>query len=124
LKLSATETVVPVKLVSAASGDWLAWSPDSKNVQWTTGENFYEQSLENIFKQLAKDEKAPEPKATKIGFEFETAKPHGLVALTNARLITMKGDEVIERGSILIEDNRIKAVGANIQIPAGAQKID
>jgi imidazolonepropionase-like amidohydrolase/Tol biopolymer transport system component len=124
LKLSASETVVPVKLVSAASGDWLAWSADSKSVQWTTGENFYEQSLENIFKPLAKDEKAPEPKAMKIGFEFETAKPRGLVALTNARIITMKGDEVIERGSILIEDNRIKAVGANIQIPANAQKLD
>jgi imidazolonepropionase-like amidohydrolase/Tol biopolymer transport system component len=124
LKLSASETVVPVKQVSAASGDWLAWSADSKSVQWTTGENFYEQSLENIFRQLAKDEKAPEPKVTKIGFAFETAKPRGLVALTNARIITMKGDEVIERGSILIEDNRIKAVGANIQIPANAQKLD
>ncbi|HKP71381.1 MAG TPA: amidohydrolase family protein, partial [Pyrinomonadaceae bacterium] len=32
--------------------------------------------------------------------------------------------EVIERGSILIEDNRIKAVGARISIPADARKID
>jgi imidazolonepropionase-like amidohydrolase/Tol biopolymer transport system component len=124
LKLSASETVVPVKLVSAASGDWLAWSADSKRVQWTSGENFYEQSLENLFRQLAKDEKVPEARATRIGFEFETAKPRGLVALTNARIITMKGDEVIERGSLLIENNRIQAVGANLQIPANAQKID
>ena len=124
LRLSATETIVPVKLVSANSGDWLAWSPESKSVQWTLGENFYEQSLDNIFKQLGKDEKAPEPTTTKIGFEFETAKPKGLVALTNARIITMKGDEVIEKGSILIEDNRIKAIGANIAIPANARRID
>jgi imidazolonepropionase-like amidohydrolase/Tol biopolymer transport system component len=124
LKLSATETIVPVKTISAKSGDWLAWSRDSKLVAWTLGEDFYEQSLENVFKHLAKDEKAPEPKAIRIGFEYETAKPRGLIALTNARIITMKGDEVLERGSILIEDNRIKAVGAKIDIPPNARKID
>jgi imidazolonepropionase-like amidohydrolase/Tol biopolymer transport system component len=124
LKIGATETIVPVKNISMASGDWLAWSADSKSVQWTLGENFYEQTLDNVFKQLAKDERAVEPRATKIGFEFETARPRGLVALTNARIITMKGDEVIERGSILIEGNRIKAVGASVDIPASARKID
>ena len=36
----------------------------------------------------------------------------------------MKGDEVIERGSILIEDNRIRAVGAGVDIPAAARRID
>ncbi|MGH9902949.1 MAG: amidohydrolase family protein, partial [Pyrinomonadaceae bacterium] len=91
---------------------------------WTLGENFYEQTLDNIFKQLVKDEKAPEPAVTKIGFEFDTARPRGLVALTNARVITMRGDEVIEKGSVLVEDNRVRAVGAKIQIPAGARRID
>jgi imidazolonepropionase-like amidohydrolase/Tol biopolymer transport system component len=124
VKLGATESIVPVKTVSTASGDWLGWSADSKTVQWTLGENFYEQSLDNIFKQVAKDEKAPEPVATRIGFEFETARPRWKVALTNARIITMRGDEVIEKGTILIEGNRIKAVGARIDIPPTAQTID
>ena len=124
LKVGATETIVPVKSVSQSSGDWLAWSPDSKSVQWTLGENFYEQTLENVLKPLAKDQRPPEPRATKIGFEFDTARPRGMVALTNARIITMKGDEVIERGAILIEDNRIRAVGAGVEIPAAARRID
>ena len=124
LRLSATETGVPVTLVSAQSGDWLAWSRDSKTVQWTLGENLHEQTLDNLFKPLAKDEKAPAPVQTRIGFEFETAKPRGLVALTNARIITMKGDEVIERGTILIENNRIRAVGASLTVPANARRID
>jgi imidazolonepropionase-like amidohydrolase/Tol biopolymer transport system component len=124
LKLSAAETIVPVKPISEQSGDWLAWSRDSKSVQWTMGENFYEQSVANILAQLAKDGKAPEARASKIGFEFETARPRGLVALTNARIITMKGDEVIERGSILIEDNRVKAIGARVDIPTNARRID
>ncbi len=124
VKLSSTETNVPVKPISPQAGNWLAWSPDSKSVQWTLGENFYEQSLDNLFKQLAKDEKPPAPRQTVIGFDFETARPRGLVALTNARIITLRGDEVIEKGSILIEDNRIKAVGARIQIPSDARRID
>ncbi|HEX8853601.1 MAG TPA: hypothetical protein VF754_08950, partial [Pyrinomonadaceae bacterium] len=124
VRLSSGDAAVPVKTVSAQSGDWLTWSPDSKSVQWTLGENFYEQSLSNIQKQLAKDEKAPEPRRTRIGFEFETARPRGTVALTNARIITMRGDEVIERGTVLVEDNRVKAVGARVQIPSGARQID
>jgi len=124
VRLSATETVVPVKMVSASSGDWLAWSSDSRGVQWTAGENFHEQTLENVFRQLAKDEKAIDPKSTRIGFEFAPARPRGMVALTNARIITMRGDEVIEKGSLLIEDNRIKAIGAKIDIPANVRRID
>jgi imidazolonepropionase-like amidohydrolase/Tol biopolymer transport system component len=124
VRLSSTETGVPVKNVSNASGDWLAWSPDSKAVQWTLGENFYEQTLENIFKALAKDEKTPAPRQTVIGFDFDTARPRGLVALTNARIVTMRGDEVIERGTILVEDNRIKEVGARVNVPANAKRID
>lgn len=124
VKLSSTETGVPVKNVSASSGDWLAWSPDSKAVQWTLGENFYEQSIDNIFRPLAKEEKPPAPRQTTIGFDFETARPRGLVALTNARVITMRGDEVIEKGTVLVEDNRVKAVGARVEIPANAKRID
>src|ERR1044072_6189061 len=124
VRLSSTETGVPVKSVSSASGDWLSWSTDSKAVQWTLGENFYEQTLENIFKALAKDEKPPPPRQTVIGFDFDTARPRGLVALTTARIVTMRGDEVIERGTILVEDNRIKEVGARVNVPSNAKRID
>ena len=49
-------------------------------------------------------------------------KPQGTIALRNARLITMKGDEVIARGDIVITNNRITAIGPSgkVQIPAGA----
>ena len=38
--------------------------------------------------------------------------PTGVVALRGARIVTMKGDEVIERGDIVVTNNRIAAVGA------------
>jgi hypothetical protein len=46
--------------------------------------------------------------------------------LRGARIITMKGDEVIENGDIVVTDNRIVAVGASgsVAIPAGAKSID
>jgi Tol biopolymer transport system component len=49
-------------------------------------------------------------------------RPQGVIALTGARLITMRGDEVIERGDIVIEDNRIVAVGpsGSVSIPSEA----
>ena len=53
-------------------------------------------------------------------------KPSGTVVLTGARLITMRGDEVIEEGDIVVQDNRIVAVGASgeVDIPDGADVYD
>ncbi len=53
-------------------------------------------------------------------------RPRGSVVLRGARLVTMKGDEVIERGDIVVTDNRIVAVGATgaVAAPAGARVID
>jgi imidazolonepropionase-like amidohydrolase len=46
-----------------------------------------------------------------------------LVAITNATIMTASSG-TIPRGTILIRDGRIAAVGANVQIPAGAQIIN
>ncbi|HHU92662.1 MAG TPA: amidohydrolase [Halanaerobiaceae bacterium] len=44
-------------------------------------------------------------------------------AIINGKIYTMAG-EVIEKGSVLIADGKIKAVGADLEIPAGAEIID
>ena len=48
------------------------------------------------------------------------------MALTGARLITMRGDEVIERGDIVVRDNRIVAVGpsGSVDIPEDARVME
>ena len=50
----------------------------------------------------------------------------GSVLLTGARVITMKGDEVLPVGDVLVTDNRIAAVGkkGSLKVPAGARTID
>ncbi|SFE77019.1 amidohydrolase family protein [Thermoflexibacter ruber] len=76
-----------------------------------------------------KDEKKStkyEAKEYEIKVNFAKDIPQGIALLKGARIITMKGKEIIENGDILIENNRIKAVGASgtLSIPANAQVIE
>ncbi|MBT8218790.1 MAG: amidohydrolase family protein, partial [Bacteroidia bacterium] len=62
----------------------------------------------------------------KIEVKVERDIPQGRVLLTNARLITMNGDEVLDNGDVLIENNRIKALGptGQVAVPEGTQSMD
>ena len=53
-------------------------------------------------------------------------RPRGTVVLRGARLVTMKGAEVIENGDVVVTDNRITAIGpsGSVSAPAGARVID
>jgi hypothetical protein len=53
-------------------------------------------------------------------------RPKGTVVLRGARIVTMKGQQVIENGDIVVTDNRIAGVGArgSVRVPAGARVID
>lgn len=46
-------------------------------------------------------------------------------AVINARIYTLDGEQdVIEQGSVLVEDGKIAAVGADLEIPEGVEVID
>jgi imidazolonepropionase-like amidohydrolase len=47
----------------------------------------------------------------------------GTFAITNARIVTVSG-ATIENGTIVIQNGKIAAVGANASIPSGAETID
>jgi Tol biopolymer transport system component len=53
-------------------------------------------------------------------------KPKGVVVLKGARLVTMKGDQVIPKGDVVVTDNRITAIGRSgaVKVPSGARVID
>src|SRR5262249_46599540 len=61
-----------------------------------------------------------------IGFRYALDKPTGVIALTGAKLVTMKGDEIIDDGVIVGTGSRITAVGprAGGTVPKGARVID
>jgi Tol biopolymer transport system component len=72
------------------------------------------------------EDKGYEPFEQRVVIMAERDIPQGTVVLSGARIITMNGDEVIERGDVVVTANRIVAVGAagSIDIPAGADRID
>jgi len=80
--------------------------------------------------ESAEDEaETPDPNAAEmvtINLEVERSVPNGVVVIDGARLITMRADEVIENGRIVITGNRITAIGPTNQVamPAEAKVID
>ena len=51
-----------------------------------------------------------------------TGRP-GTFAIVGARIVTVSGG-VIENGTVVIQNGRIAAVGPNVSVPSGAEKID
>jgi len=67
---------------------------------------------------------AYEPQRVDVTINVPRDTPRGTVVLRGARIITMKGDEVIQNGDVVVKDNRIVSVGASGSAPAGARVID
>jgi imidazolonepropionase-like amidohydrolase/Tol biopolymer transport system component len=119
----------PVAQIAKDAGVNLHWSLDSKKVMWTLGNEYFSNEIKNRFTFLeGSPEKTPEltTKGTKINLKLKTDKPSGRIAFTNARIITMDNEQVIENGTILIKDNRIEAIGkaADVRVPSGTKTYD
>ena len=127
--IGSTTADFPVKKVSRDAGINLHWNNNNKQLHYTLGDQYYTINLEDRFEFVAgRPDSAfviPE-KGIAIGLQAKTDKPQGAIAFTNARIITMKGNEVIENGTVVVESNLIKAVGraGEVTIPAGAKVID
>ncbi len=120
---------LPVKRFSEFSGANLSWSGDSKSLNWSMGPNLYQQKLDDKFAFLNANGEVPEASkatVTEIELAAKAEVPSGLIALKGAKIITMKGDEVITDGTVLIENNRIKAIGksSEVSVPSSAQTFD
>ena len=119
----------PVKIVSKDAGSNLHWSSGNNKLLYTMGSQYFSIPLEDRFEFIAgiSDSvfKTPE-KGIEIGLQLKTDKPSGTIVFTNARIITMNGNDVIENGTLVVETNSIKAVGktGEVTIPAGATQID
>jgi Tol biopolymer transport system component len=80
-------------------------------------------------KKKEEDKKKPpklHPEEIAVNLQFPRHKPSGTAVLRGARVITMHGDEVLDNGDVVIQDNRITAVGksGSVTAPAGAKVID
>jgi len=125
--LTSGTKAVPVAQVARDAGINIHWSGDSKTLYWTLGNEYFSDNLTERFKFLegSRDSLPPmDTVGTKIKLTLPADKPNGVIAFTNARIITMEGDQVIEKGTVVVEGNVIKSVSADFVVPKGAKEID
>lgn len=136
------DAATPVEKLTTVGGEFSAWAEGGRAVTFALGRVLFRYDLDAAKKaeEAAKapatqDKQAPsetrKPPAytateTEIVVEAPRKKPTGILALRGARIITMQGDEVIERGDLVIRGNRIEAVGrqGTVRIPAGARVLE
>ncbi|MEJ2162745.1 MAG: amidohydrolase family protein, partial [Robiginitalea sp.] len=137
----------PAVKLTKLGGEFPAWSSDSKKVHWSLGSSHfrydleagrtYRDSLEAVKKARKTELDSTKTKEDKTDEQFEAEElkiiltypqdiPEGTLLLTNARVITMKGVQVLDRADILIRNNRIAAVGSSgsLEVPKGTETID
>jgi imidazolonepropionase-like amidohydrolase len=122
---------VPQRQVTRDAGDYLHWSGDGSRLHWSLGPELFTLPVGEAFTWAGDDETRepmtlPLSQGVNISFRAASDRPTGTVAFENARIITMRGDEVIERGTIVVHGNRIAAVGeaGTVTVPAGAHRVD
>ncbi len=129
---------LPVKNFSEHAGDYISWNQTSDQLSWAMGPMLYQQKLSEQFDFLGgeirvaskENETTPKVQTTQIDFKVKTDVPQGTVALVGAKVITMEQQDgenlVIDDGVVIINNNRITAVGSAAQIkpPVNAQVID
>lgn len=153
-KLSAAS--LPMVKITDVGADHFGFSADGQHVYWSVGHSFYSRAIDSVefvedkAKKSSKD--AEESKTAAIdGPIFDSldvaendpgvtsylielyrprAKPEGLLALVGGTAITMADEEapqqVIENAVILIENDRLLAVGsaADVEVPSNAKVLD
>lgn len=130
-------TVMPHVEVSGDGASYMHWSDGGKQINWSLGDTLFKARLEDLHPEenaqgqgdqeeteTAKFE--PPTTGLKLARRVNSDKPSGTIVLFGARIITMQGDSggVIETGSILIKENRIAAIGDDIDVPANAIVVD
>jgi len=122
---SAGNKSIPVAKVTTDGGTYIQWSADSRYLHWTLGPKYFTVDVNGAFNFDGTTPKT-EASSTDINLTLKSDVPTGIIALKGARIISMKGDEVIENGIILTDGNKITAIGKAdaITIPANAKVID
>lgn len=110
--------VVAARRWGTALKPWVSWSRDGRRVIFAQGGVLYVGDVPT----------EGWTKWQRVGVPLTIAldRPRGTLAFRGARLITMRDGEIIERGDLVVRDNRIAAVGPSgkVAIPKGARIID
>lgn len=146
------KSAVPTRRLTRIGGDFIGWQNDGSTAYYSIGRSFFQYELaraDSLFRDGAERERAEkngsdaesdstqadeakksdviyEALRTDIEINAIKDKPRGTVVLRGARLITMRGDEIIPSGDVVVEDNRIAGIGpqGSVSFPPSAEIID
>ena len=122
---------LPVTRVSKGGADYIGWTNNGSTLHWSMGPVLYRAST-SALTPTSPSENAPKFTPPDIGTSLARTiradKPSGTVAITGARIHTMTGSGAgtIENGAIVIEGDRVVAIGpaSDVTIPSGATLVD
>jgi Tol biopolymer transport system component len=140
---------VPLRKLTDVGADYATWADDGNTIVWALGSSAFRLPFTKVdFETPKPDEedkaekppagdkdrdeaRPPVPKVPKaeeiaVSIEHPRHKPRGSIVLRGAQIVTMRGDEVIADGDVLVTDNRIVSVGPrdSARVPEGARIID
>lgn len=121
---------VPVSCVTRDAGQSVHWSTDSKNLHWTMGDSYFTREISKTFAFISNGKDSIpgfDTTGIKVGLVMQSDKPKGMIAFTNARIISVdKNNTIIENGTIIVKENKIIAVGKtdDVKIPTGTMVMD
>ncbi|MCB1007937.1 MAG: amidohydrolase family protein, partial [Acidobacteria bacterium] len=129
IELSWKSEAAPLACVSRDAGENLRWSGDSQAIHWSLGPQLFTRRLDEAFAFLdGAPDPLPEPPTSGVDLSFDVAydAPTRTLAISGGRVVTMRGDEVIDDGVVVVEGNRIVAVGRRdaVVLPPDAQVVD
>ncbi|MBY6216953.1 amidohydrolase family protein [Qipengyuania aquimaris] len=122
---------LPVTKVSTGGADYIGWADNGSTLHWSMGPVLYRASTSALTPTLPGDDApkfSPPDTGTSLARTIRADKASGTVAITGARIHTMAGEGAgtIENGVIVIEGDRIAAIGpaSSVQVPSGAVTVD
>ena len=127
VSLSKDTRAIPVSRLSANAGTDLHWSAGSDAVHWMLGPEYFSRSLSDAFSFLNEGNQALpglDSSGVSVGLRVPSDAPEGRIAFTGGRIITMEGDTILEEGTLVVDGNRILAVGSDVTIPEDAEVYD
>jgi imidazolonepropionase-like amidohydrolase len=128
MNVSSKSGPLPVTRATKEGSHYGGWAADGRSLAWTTGPTLYTADTAALLRRPGGPAYTAPTAGTSLSVTAPADVPQGLVALVGARVVTMAGANggVIEDGVIIVEGNRIRAVGprAGTAIPAGARQVD
>lgn len=128
---------VPAKKLTDVGADYFGWDDGGNGIHWAIGSTLFRRRLASVGfapKESAEEVSEPAPfspaeaeaEVERIEVEVDAprAAPEGVFVLRGARVVTLRGDEVLNGADVVVRGSRIESVGGRTRAPEGARVID